>query len=526
MPPPSSSSITVGNGTSIPVTSRGHFIPPTPTTNFALNNILVAPSIVRNLLFVRQFTRDNSCSFEFDAHGFFVKDLRTGRVILHCNCDGDLYTMPASTAAAPPHALPAASSTLWHQRLGHPAPATLERPNKVHVVSCNKVDRSLCHSCQIGKHTHLPFSSSLSITHAPFELVHCDVWTSPINSLSGFSYYLVCLDDYSHYCWVFPLRKKSEVHQHLVELAALAKTQFSSPIKCFQADNGAEFINTATTKFFAAQGTHLCSSCPYTSPQNGKAKRIIRTLNNSIRTMLLHASLPPAYWVEGLLTACYLHNRRPSSSIKHDIPYTRLHNQPPTYNHLRVFGCLCYPNMQATSKHKLAPCSTACVFLGYPPSHKGYRCLDLSTCRIISAMSYSTRPLSPLQPPQTPPPTPPMTFSSTTIWFRCFALLLLQVGLPPRRPWSLHPPRMLSSHPPTLRHHMDRLLRHQAGMVTCPRLDPAWSLYHGSTSAAPSRPERRLPLLTPRHHRRRPHRHRRHRLLRHHHHCRHVPPAP
>jgi hypothetical protein len=24
---------------------------------------------------------------------------------------------------------------------------------------------------------------------------------------------------------------------------------------------------------------------------------------------------------------------------------------------------------------------------------------------------------------------------------------LLQVGLPPRRPWSLHPPRMLSSHP-------------------------------------------------------------------------------
>lgn len=381
--PPSISSITVGNGTSIPVTSRGHSILPTPTTNFALNNILVAPSIVRNLLSVRQFTCDNSCSFEFDAHGFSVKDLRTGRVILRCNCDGDLYTMPPSTPGAPPHALLAASSTLWHQRLGHPAPAALERLNKLHAVSCHKVDHSLCHSCQIGKHTRLPFSSSHSITHAPFELVHCDVWTSPINSLSGFSYYLVCLDDFTHYCWVFPLRKKSDAHQHLVEFAAFAKTQFSLPVKSFQADNGTEFVNTATIKFLAAQGTHLRLSCPYTSPQNGKAERIIRTLNNSIRTMLLHASLPPTYWAEGLMTACYLHNRRPSSSVQHEIPYTRLHNQPPTYSHLRVFGCLCYLNMQATSKHKLAPRSTACVFLGYPPSHKGYRCLDLSTRRII-----------------------------------------------------------------------------------------------------------------------------------------------
>lgn len=83
------------------------------------------------------------------------------------------------------------------------------------------------------------------------------------------------------------------------------------------------------------------------------------------------------------MAACYLHNRRPSSSIQHEIPYTRLHNQPPTYSHLRVFGCLCYPNMQATSKHKLAPRSTTCIFLGYLPSHKGYRCLDLSTRRII-----------------------------------------------------------------------------------------------------------------------------------------------
>jgi hypothetical protein len=35
------------------------------------------------------------------------------------------------------------------------------------------------------------------------------------------------------------------------------------------------------------------------------------------------------------------------------------------------------------SAHKLAARSTACVFLGYPSSHKGYRRLDLSSRRII-----------------------------------------------------------------------------------------------------------------------------------------------
>lgn len=93
--------------------------------------------------------------------------------------------------------------------------------------------------------------------------------------------------------------------------------------------------------------------------------------------------MPPSYWAEALAAACYLLNRRPSTSIHSEVPYTRLFREQPTYDHLRVFGCLCYPNLQATSAHKLASRSTACVFLGYPSSHKGYRCLDLSTRRII-----------------------------------------------------------------------------------------------------------------------------------------------
>jgi len=109
--PAPSASITVGNGAHIPVTSRGSSVLATDMSRFVLNNVLIIPSIIRNLLLVRQFTRDNCCSIEFDASGFSVKDIRTRRVILHCDSAGDLYTIP-SVAPAAAQALLAASFTL------------------------------------------------------------------------------------------------------------------------------------------------------------------------------------------------------------------------------------------------------------------------------------------------------------------------------------------------------------------------------------------------------------------------------
>ncbi|WVZ83541.1 hypothetical protein U9M48_030678 [Paspalum notatum var. saurae] len=109
----------------------------------------------------------------------------------------------------------------------------------------------------------------------------------------------------------------------------------------------------------------------------------IRTIKNVIRSLLFQANLPPSYWVEALNTATYLLNLMPTTTLQSDTPYQALFSSPPSYDHLRVFGCCCYPNLSATASHKLAPRSTRCVFLGYSAHHKGYRCLDLSSNRII-----------------------------------------------------------------------------------------------------------------------------------------------
>jgi len=164
---------------------------------------------------------------------------------------------------------------------------------------------------------------------------------------------------------------------------AYVSTQFGATVKEVQCDNGREFDNSSARTFFLTRGMHLRMSCPYTSSQNGKAERIIRSTNNIVRCLLLQAGLPPSYWVEGLHAATYLLNRLPTKTLQYSTPHMALFATSPSYEHLRVFGCRCYPNLSATAPHKLAPRSVSCVFLGYSQHHKGYRCLDPISNKII-----------------------------------------------------------------------------------------------------------------------------------------------
>jgi hypothetical protein len=57
------SSIIIGNGSSLPTTSVSDSVLPGP---FYIDNILLAPDMVQSFLSVRCFTTDNWCFMEFD----------------------------------------------------------------------------------------------------------------------------------------------------------------------------------------------------------------------------------------------------------------------------------------------------------------------------------------------------------------------------------------------------------------------------------------------------------------------------
>ncbi|WVZ98313.1 hypothetical protein U9M48_043773 [Paspalum notatum var. saurae] len=96
--------------------------------------------------------------------------------------------------------------------------------------------------------------------------------------------------------------------------------KFGLTIKAVQCDNGREFDNNASRSFFLTRGVQLRMSCPYTSAQNGKAERMIRTTNDVMRTLRSPLPLPARFGAESLHTT-YLLNRLPSTASPAPTPH-------------------------------------------------------------------------------------------------------------------------------------------------------------------------------------------------------------
>ena len=123
-----------------------------------------------------------------------------------------------------------------------------------------------CVSCQLGKQPALPFNSSESISTNIFDLIHSDVWgPSPVSSNGGSRYFVVFVDDYFRYSWIFHMKHRSELLQVYFNFAKMVETQFSKRIKIFRSDNALEYTQYAFQAVLHSYGTIHHLTCPDTS---------------------------------------------------------------------------------------------------------------------------------------------------------------------------------------------------------------------------------------------------------------------
>ena len=288
-------------------------------TAIALKDMLLVPSITKNLLSISRLTTDNPLSVEFCGNVCFVNDMK-GQVLLQGFAEKCLYKLLLKTKNSSPASVmshfqlnkpvsmlsffnvPSISHnctalnkacyhavqnncnqksddmTILHRRFGHPSSVIL-----MHLLNfCSKLKVSqksvlssahvLCEACQLGKvHKH-HFPATETKTKQVLELIHTDLCgPSPTVSKNGYRYYISFIDDYSIYTWIYPLKLKSEAFEVFKLFKIQVENQFNTQIKMLQSDWGGEY--RVFNEFLNQNGILFRHSCPYTHHQNGLVER-------------------------------------------------------------------------------------------------------------------------------------------------------------------------------------------------------------------------------------------------------------
>jgi len=368
-----------------------------------LENVLLVPQFKYNLLSVKQLAKQLHCNVIFSEETCSLQGLSLRRPVVvgkevfglylldkhlvkevqlmadHAFCS--VFCKSQSFTAACNQGSKHVSFGIWHQRIGHiPAQRLKLLPIDVIVPKESEV----CDICHRAKQQRLPFQLSTISTSAPFELIHIDTW-GPYHTktYTGHRYFLTIVDDYTRTTWTHLMMSKDEAIIFIKAFVAMIDTQFHSKVQTIRSDNALEFTKSVTAlNFFASNGILHQTSCIQTPQQNGVVERKHKHLLKVSRALLFQSKLPLRFWGDCVLTATHIINRLPTLLLQNKSPFEVLYKKVPSYDHLRVFGCLCYMSTTKQGRDKLQPRALPCVFLGYPFGKKAYKVMDLNSHKI------------------------------------------------------------------------------------------------------------------------------------------------
>ncbi|KAJ2930108.1 hypothetical protein H1R20_g6973, partial [Candolleomyces eurysporus] len=260
---------------------------------------------------------------------------------------GELRT----TAASGDHLTfvpPKPDAILWHRRLGHPgyeAVKSILRGSVVLGVDPQEADTTFkCTACIIGRFPQSPFDNHGYRFQKPGELVHIDICGPFPVRTRGCCYFIVLLDDATNFGWTCLLKSRDKAYGFFKYVEARLETLVGDRIIRVRLDGAAELCKGVLEEHFKAKGISYQVTARYAHQQNGKAERYIRTIQDKAATMMAESGLSQSFYGYAVLTAQFLLNRLPTSTLKTGLtPHEALLAIKPNMSRTRVFGCRCYP---------------------------------------------------------------------------------------------------------------------------------------------------------------------------------------
>ncbi|MCO5604581.1 hypothetical protein L7F22_058749 [Adiantum nelumboides] len=394
---PTGKKVTCANNASYPIKGVGKIlITISDGSDLCLPDVLYVPGIKKNLLSVSSLAK-NGLRVIFEDDRCIVRDRENGYSLITTGTleNGlfvlDRYEKQIQACIAETKTQAMQDAELWHARFGHVGYGslmTLQRHNMVHDLSLLEMPpRHVCEGCVLGKMHRFAFSQDGSVRATQkLQFVHSDV-CGPMRtpSVGNSLYFVTFIDDFSRFCWVYPLKAKSDVFAVFQHYVSMVENETGCKVQTLRTDRGGEYMSGAFKDFLGKKGIKHQCTMPYTPQQNGVAERKNRSLMEMARCMLKAKSLPHKLWMEVVACAAHVLNRCPTRALKTITPYESWYDRKPSVNYLRVFGCLAYAHIPQQLRGKLDDKAVKCIFVGYSSGSKGYRLYNPATNKIFES---------------------------------------------------------------------------------------------------------------------------------------------
>ena len=117
-------------------------------------------------------------------------------------------------------------------------------------LGLSKFESFNCLHCQLEKQPALSFNTNNSICDTPFGLIHYDIWDpAPTPTVNGYQYFILFIDDYSRFTWIYFLKHRSELSQIYIDFTTMIIAQFSCTIEILYTDNVLKYQNFILLQF-------------------------------------------------------------------------------------------------------------------------------------------------------------------------------------------------------------------------------------------------------------------------------------